>query len=583
MFTKRLIYLCISLLLSTFFIAACSSNQTAENLYEKELSIESKKKLSPKRINKTLQDSSVDHQAASSDSTQGATKQTYEKRARHPIASLAMKSSASAPTMPAYMYGQLQPNNRENYAHLEQNGIKQVRQNPVSTFSIDVDTGSYSNIRRILHGGHLPPHDAVRIEEMMNYFSYDYKAPKNLEQPFQVTTETAPAPWNHEKRLLHIGIKGYEVNHDQLPPANLVFLVDVSGSMHSANKLPLLKSALKMLSRQLSAHDRISLVVYAGASGVVLSPTPGNHTAQIALALNTLQAGGSTNGGAGIQLAYAMAKQAFIKGGINRVILASDGDFNVGTTDFQSLMDLIEKKRESGISFTVLGFGSGNYNDHMMEQLADKGNGNYAYIDSIHEARKVLIDEIGSTLMTIASDVKIQIEFNPDVVSEYRLIGYENRALQREDFNNDQVDAGEIGAGHSVTALYELTLTGNKASVDPLRYGSETEQRKSLSHTNQEFAFLRLRYKQLGSNVSKLIEYPLYKNKIKNKLNKSSHTFRFAASVAAFGELLRGGKYSGQMGYDDILNLARHAIHKDDSGYQAEFLNLVRTAAALDQ
>jgi len=354
-----------------------------------------------------------------------------------------------------------EPLDRENYKHYKSNPVKLVAEEPVSTFSIDVDTGSYANVRRMLNAGRLPPQDAVRIEEMINYFSYNYRTPDNLKRPFAVTTEIAPAPWDKGKHLLHIGIKGYEVDRASLPASNLVFLVDVSGSMRSPNKIGLLKSALKMLSRQLSSKDRISLVVYAGASGVVLEPTPGNQHGKIAAALDALQAGGSTNGGAGIRLAYAMAEQAFIKGGVNRVILATDGDFNVGTVNFEALTDLVEEKRKSGIALTTLGFGSGNYNDHLMEQLADKGNGNYAYIDTINEARKVLVDEMGATLLTIAKDVKIQIEFNPTVVSEYRLIGYENRMLNREDFNNDQVDAGEIGAG----LLKTFAVTISRRSV----------------------------------------------------------------------------------------------------------------------
>lgn len=496
------------------------------------------------------------------------------------VATTGVQHSLAAPMMvPGHFRFPSEPLDRENYAHLDQNGVKLVSSDPVSTFSIDVDTGSYANIRRMLNEGRLPPQDAVRIEEMINYFSYDYKMPKDLKQPFRVTAEVAPAPWSTEKHLLHIGIKGYEMDRSQLPASNLVFLVDVSGSMHSRNKLPLLKSALKMLSSQLSARDSISLVVYAGASGVVLEPTPGNQTARIASALDTLQAGGSTNGGAGIRLAYAMAEQAFIKHGINRVVLATDGDFNVGTTNFESLIDLVEQKRESGISLTTLGFGTGNYNDRLMEQLADKGNGNYAYIDTINEARKVLVYEVGSTLMTIAKDVKIQIEFNPEVVSEYRLIGYENRMLKREDFNNDRVDAGEIGAGHSVTALYEVTMKGNKGLIDPLRYGSTAAGGKGSA---SELAFLRLRYKQPDADNSSLIEYPLKRSMIKKGLAGASNNFRFATAVALFGELLRGGSYAGDMSYADVLNLVRQAKGEDRNGYRGELLNLVRTAAALN-
>jgi len=469
--------------------------------------------------------------------------------------------------------------NRENYAHFSNNPIKLAGEHPVSTFSVDVDSGAYANIRRMLNKGRLPPQDAVRVEEMINYFAYDYKTPQSRKQPFRVTSEMAPSPWNRENHLLHIGIKGYEMDKSTLPASNLVFLIDVSGSMRSADKIGLLKSSLKMLSRQLSTRDRISIVVYAGSSGVVLEPTPGNQHGKIAAALDQLQAGGSTNGGAGIRLAYMMAEQAFIEGGINRVILATDGDFNVGTVNFEALTDLVETKRKSGVSLTTLGFGSGNYNDHLMEQLADKGNGNYAYIDTIHEARKVLVDEIGSTLMTIAKDVKIQIEFNPSVVKEYRLIGYENRMLKREDFNNDKIDAGEIGAGHTVTALYEVTLHGKGGMVDPLRYSSEKIVQKRGS---REIAFLRLRYKQPDANKSKLIEYPLHKRMIKSSLAKTTDRFRFSASVAAFGDLLRGGEYTGEFSYGDLLKLARKSRGNDSTGYKGEFINLVKTAKELD-
>ncbi len=382
---------------------------------------------------------------------------------------------------------------RENYAHFEDNRLKRVSEQPVSTFSIDVDTGAYSNARHILNAGGLPVKDSVSVEEFINYFSYDYPTPKNRNRPFNVVTELGPNPWNPDTQLLHIGIKGYEVPKSEIPATNLVFLVDVSGSMRSDDKLGLLKTSLTMLTKQLRRQDRISIVVYAGASGVVLEPVSGNRKGEIIVALDSLSAGGSTNGGAGIRLAYAMAKQAFVEDGINRVLLATDGDFNVGTTNFEALKNLVEEKRKTGVSLTTLGFGSGNYNDHLMEQLADAGNGNYAYIDTLNEARKVLVEQMSATLQTIAKDVKIQIEFNPDVVAEYRLIGYENRILAREDFNNDQVDAGEIGAGHTVTAVYEIALAGSSGQrVDPLRYQTEDRADKA---TASELAFLRLRYK----------------------------------------------------------------------------------------
>ena len=507
------------------------------------------------------------------------------ERANAPAQAAKMRGADRVAESPAYTYAPAaairlpsEPLDRENYAHFDNNPVKLASEQPVSTFSIDVDTGSYANIRRILNEGRLPPQDAVRIEEMVNYFAYDYQGPASRRQPFRVTAEMAPAPWNRQKQLLQIGIKGYEVDKRQLPPANLVFLVDVSGSMQSPDKLGLLKQSLVMLSRQLSSRDRVSLVVYAGASGVVLPPTPGNRFRTIETALNQLEAGGSTNGGAGIRLAYAMAEQAFIKGGINRVILATDGDFNVGTVNFEALVDLVEQKRQTGITLTTLGFGRGNYNDQLMEQLADKGNGNYAYIDTSNEARKVLVEEATSTLMTIAKDVKIQIEFNPAVVREYRLIGYENRVLNREDFNNDKVDAGEIGAGHTVTALYEITLAGHKGLIDPLRYGSEAAGKGSRS----EIGFLRLRYKQPDAETSQLLEYPLPVGMIKQRLSQASEDFRFAAAVAGFGALLRGGQYADGFGYADVEHLARGALGSDRFGYRAEFLQLVRQADQLD-
>lgn len=472
-----------------------------------------------------------------------------------------------------------EPLDRENYAHYQHNPIQLAAEHPVSTFSIDVDTGSYSNVRRMLREGRLPVQDAVRIEELVNYFSYDYPHPISTEQPFRVSTEMAVTPWNPKTHLLQIGVQGYEVAANALPPANLVFLIDVSGSMESPDKLGLLKSALKLLSKRLRPEDRVSIAVYAGASGVVLEPTAGNDSFKIEQALAALSAGGSTNGAAGIRLAYDMAESAFIKGGINRVLLATDGDFNVGTADFEALIDLVEVKRKSGIALTTLGFGSGNYNDQLMEQLADAGNGNYAYIDTLLEAQKVLVDQVGSTLQTIAKDVKIQIEFNPALVAEYRLIGYENRVLQREDFNNDQVDAGEIGAGHNVTALYEVALVGSGGTrIDPLRYGSTNND---LGSSKDELALLRLRYKAPDGDTSKLIETPIHKRTITARLADTSERFRFAAAVAGFGQQLRGDQYLEQFSYPQILELSRNARGKDPFGYRGEFIQLVGLAASL--
>ena len=475
-----------------------------------------------------------------------------------------------------YQYGR----NTEKYQHIDANPVRRVADHPVSTFSIDVDTGSYANVRRMLEHGEMPPADAVRVEEMVNYFDYHYPVPADRDTPFRVSTEIAPTPWNRNTHLLRIGIKGYDVARNRIPPANLVFLVDVSGSMRAPNKLELLKSSLTLLSKQLGSRDRVSLVVYAGASGVVLEPTPGNQRAKIISALSRLTAGGSTNGEAGIKLAYTMAEQGFIHNGINRVILATDGDFNVGIANVEALKSLVEDKRKSGISLTTLGFGMGNYNDQMMEQLADTGNGNYAYIDNLNEANKVLVQQMSSTLFTIAKDVKVQIEFNPAVVSEYRLVGYENRKLRREDFNNDKIDAGEIGAGHSVTALYEITLAGIATRIEPLRYGAIPN--KEASHSS-ELAFLRLRYKAPNGNKSKLIERPLNRNDILPRIERASTNFRFAASVAGFAELLRGGKQTGDFKYKDVLNLAMNSRGQDKFGYRGEFVKLVNLAESLSE
>ena len=474
-----------------------------------------------------------------------------------------------------------EPLYRENYQHLESQSVFRVASGPVSTFSIDVDTGAYSNMRRWLNQGQLPPEDAVRVEEFINYFNYDYPYPKNSKVPFQVSTEIAPTPWNRDTRLLRIGIQGYKVPREQLPASNLVFLLDVSGSMHSADKLPLLQKALAMLVGQLDARDSISMVVYAGASGIVLPPTPGNCKADILAALQQLQAGGSTNGAAGIQLAYQLAQQNFIENGVNRVILATDGDFNVGLASTEELIDLIQRKRKAGIALTTLGFGSGNYNDHLMEQLADEGNGNYAYIDRLNEAKKVLAEELSATLLTIAKDVKIQIEFNPALVSEYRLIGYENRMLNEEDFANDKVDAGEIGAGHRVTALYEISLTGsNGQRLPPRRYQSEAIiSEDSHADFSNELAHLRIRYKLPNESVSKLIQSPVMDSGVNAR---GGDSFNFAAAVAAFGQKLRGGTYLENFSYDDIEELVRQSRGKDPHGYRSEFMQLVSLAQTLD-
>lgn len=462
-----------------------------------------------------------------------------------------------------------QETNTEKYAHLNDNPVQLTIENPVSTFSIDVDTGSYSNVRRMLNNGSLPPADSVRAEEFINYFDYGYEPPRDLSQPFSVTTEIAPAPWSNQRHLLLIGIQGYKVAKEKIPASNLVFLIDSSGSMNSSDKIELLKASFKQMVAQLREQDRVSIVVYAGSAGLVLPPTPGNEHKKIIGALNQLQAGGSTNGGAGIELAYKMAQKAFIEHGVNRVILATDGDFNVGTVSTEALKTLIADKRKSGIALTTLGFGQDNYNDELAEQLADIGNGNHFYIDTLNEGRKVLVDELSATTLTIAKDVKIQIEFNPTIVTEYRLIGYANRMLKREDFNNDKIDAGDIGAGHNVTALYEITLQGSGGQqVDPLRYGNSDKKIEKGS----ELAFLRLRYKKPESDTSQLIEQPIEKTTI---AKESSERLRFATAVAAFADSLRGGTHLESFGTDKIASLARSSLGSDAFGYRAEFVSLI--------
>jgi Ca-activated chloride channel family protein len=473
------------------------------------------------------------------------------------------------------------PSEGEKYAGIEESAIKEVAEAPFSTFSIDVDTGAYSNVRRFLMNGQLPPRDAVRVEEMINYFSYDYPGPEAGGDPFRVTTAVERTPWNPETYLLHVGIKGYQPAMTERPPANLVFLIDVSGSMASQDKLPLLKAGMKVLADQLRDDDKVTIVVYAGAAGLVLEPTPGKDKAKIKAALDRLEAGGSTAGGEGLALAYAKAKEAKIDGGINRIILATDGDFNVGVTDIDQLKDMVADARESGVSLTTLGFGEGNYNDALMEQIADVGNGNYGYVDSLKEAKRLLADQLSGTIQTIAKDVKIQIEFNPAVVAEYRLIGYENRALNREDFNNDRKDAGEIGAGHTVTAIYEIALKGSKGlMVDPLRYGNGQHDGKPDPDAS-EFAFLRLRYKAPDGDDSKLIETPLPVSALKDP-HEAPADARFAVAVAAFGQKLRGGDHIGKFGYEQIAAAARSARGSDGDGYRAEFIELVEMAKALD-
>ncbi|MFB2801491.1 vWA domain-containing protein [Shewanella seohaensis] len=475
------------------------------------------------------------------------------------------------------------PPERNRFEKQVQNGIMVAGEIPVSTFAIDVDTGSYTTLRRMLKEGRLPQKDTLRVEEMLNYFSYDYPLPGKNEAPFSVTTELAPSPYNDDMMLLRIGLKGYEQSKAELGASNLVFLLDVSGSMASPDKLPLLQTALKMLTQQLDAQDKVSIVVYAGAAGVVLDGAAGNDSQTLNYALEQLSAGGSTNGAQGIQLAYQLAKKHFVEGGINRVILATDGDFNVGTTNLDELIDLVSAQKQQGIGLTTLGFGMGDYNDQLMEQLADKGNGQYAYIDSINEARKVLVEQLSATLLTIAKEVKVQVEFNPALVAEYRLIGYENRALAREDFNNDKVDAGEIGAGHTVTALYELRYVdaGNLAN-DKLRYGYNPKTGNE-KYSRDEIAFLKLRYQLPDATQSQLLNYPIRADQRVNPLAQASDDFRFAAAVAGLGQLLNQSHYLHQFDYNKLSALTRSTLGEDTTGYRHEFMQLVDTAAVLAQ
>ncbi len=469
-------------------------------------------------------------------------------------------------------------NTGESYDGVVDNPFFAVLQSPLSTLSIDVDTASYANIRRMLNGNQLPPASAVRIEEMVNYFSYSYPQPEG-DRPFSVNIETASCPWKSEHRLVRIGLKGREVPPERRLPCNLVFLIDVSGSMQDANKLPLVKQGLAMLVQRLSEKDRVAMVVYAGASGLALPSTPVSQKQVILDVIEHLEAGGSTNGGEGIQLAYKIAGENFDKEGVNRVILATDGDFNVGVTTQNDLVKLVEEKAKSGVFLSVLGFGMGNLKDSTLEKLADKGNGNYAYIDTFAEAKKVLVDQMAGTLVTIAKDVKIQIEFNPAQVASYRLIGYENRILAARDFNDDKKDAGEIGAGHTVTALYEIVPTSaSTAGVDALKYQT-VENAPKPRRNSDELLTLKLRYKKPDGDTSKLIETPVKDSQ--KSFDEASDDLRFAASVAGFGMMLRNSPHQGDWTYDAVLNTATRSMGRDASGYRAEFVDLVRKAKTL--
>jgi Ca-activated chloride channel homolog len=486
------------------------------------------------------------------------------------------KDAASASAAPDALANRYNDDfDTEGYDRIVENSFAKVVEEPLSTFSIDVDTASYANVRRFIDGGSLPPPDAVRIEELVNYFAYDYEGPKG-DEPFAFDTELAPCPWNQGDLLLRVALQAKRIDAKDIPPSNLVFLVDVSGSMEDENKLPLVKESLKKLARQMRQEDRISIVVYAGNAGLVLEPTPGSRKDAILKAIDDLEAGGSTAGGKGIELAYATAKKTFMPKGNNRVILATDGDFNVGASSDGALVRLIEKKRKEGVFLTVLGFGMGNYKDSKMQKLADSGNGNYAYIDTLSEAEKVLSKQMAGTLYTVAKDVKVQIEFNPAIVGEYRLVGYEKRALAARDFADDTKDAGELGAGSSVTALYEIRPSKGVATRSDLKYQSTTS---GPAATSGELMTIKFRYKKPEGEASILVETPVDFRKV--ELAKSSGDFRFAAAVAEWGLILRESQYKGSSSFTEVERLASEARGRDAEGYRAEFLRLVKLSAKL--
>lgn len=519
-------------------------------------------------------------QPASASSTAGAAGPRFlSLRAAQPVADFGKAVIVESP--PGESDIDREGFNTEAYDHQVENSFLAVNQHPLSTFSIDVDTASYANVRRFLQSGQLPPKGAVRIEELLNYFSYDYPQPEG-DIPFSANIEIAGCPWKPEHRLARIGLKGKEIAADKRPVSNLVFLIDVSGSMQSQNKLPLVIQGLKLLVNQLTENDRVAIVVYAGAAGTVLDSTTGDHKPVILAALDRLQAGGSTNGAGGIRQAYEVAQQNFIKGGTNRVILCSDGDFNVGTTSQSELVSLIEDKAKSGVFLTVLGFGLGNYKDSTMEKLADKGNGNYGYVDSLNEAKKIFVEQMSGTLITIAKDVKIQIEFNPAQVGAYRLIGYENRLLAKEDFNNDKKDAGEIGAGHTVTALYEIVPVGQpiptEGSVDALKYQTPAAT-TSAAAESKEMLTLKLRFKAPDGDTSQLVSFPV--SDTGKTFSQASPDFVWATAVAQFGLLLRDSTYKGNATMSSVLEMAQSSRGADQQGYRTEFLELVNAAARL--
>ncbi|AZV21574.1 VWA domain-containing protein [Mesorhizobium sp. M7A.F.Ce.TU.012.03.2.1] len=509
----------------------------------------------------------------------GAASVPSTSRARMPA-----ESKLMAPQQPSILPAdqmQPQPENRDRIEDFKTNPVHAALEDPVSTFSIDVDTASYSFVRGSLKQGTLPQADTVRVEEMINYFPYDWKGPESASTPFNSTVSVMPTPWNTQTKLMHVAIKGFDVKPTEQPKANLVFLIDVSGSMDEPDKLPLLKSAFRLLVSKLKADDTISIVTYAGDAGTVLEPTKASEKDKILSAIDNLTPGGSTAGEAGIKEAYRLAQKSFVKDGVNRVMLATDGDFNVGQTDDDDLKRLIESERKTGVFLSVFGFGRGNLNDQMMQTIAQNGNGTAAYIDTLAEAEKVLVEDASSTLFTIAKDVKIQVEFNPNKVSEYRLIGYETRALNREDFNNDRVDAGDIGSGHSVTAIYEITPKGSGGEqIDQLRYGQASVDNGGVANAD-EYAFVKIRYKLPNEDVSKLITTPVTSANEISSFDQASTDQRFSVAVAAFGQKLRDEDATAKFGYDKIMEIATAARGADPFGYRAEFLSLVRLTSAL--
>jgi Ca-activated chloride channel family protein len=498
------------------------------------------------------------------------------KMAPSPAPTTGLAAPAPAPSVAIGTMAEMGPVvDTERYPDATPNPVKQVATDPVSTFSIDVDTASYANVRKFLADGHLPPRDAVRVEELVNYFDYGYAPPASPDTPFAVHVTVTPSPWAPGREIIHVGLQGYDIPRADQPPMNLVFLMDVSGSMDAPDKLPLVQKALNLLIDQLRPEDRVAIAVYAGAAGAVLPPTPGNQKLKIRCAVESVHAGGSTAGGEGLALAYAMAEEGFDKAAVNRVILMTDGDFNVGIADPEKLEDFVAEKRRTGVYLSVYGFGRGNYNDVMMQTLSQSGNGTAAYIDTLDEARRLFRDDFSGSIFPIADDVKIQVEFNPARIAEYRLIGYETRLLDRSDFNNDQVDAGEVGAGASVTALYEVTPVGGPRTVDPLRYQDEAQP----AGKDGELAYLKIRYKLPGGAASKLIERPIDDGDRPAALAEAPEAARWALAVAAFGQKLRGDPYmAADFGWDDVLALAQGARGEDPFGLRAEFVQLVRAA-----